>query len=76
VRNPSQDDAHDHFQHVIGSWINAYRALVVNGKDPEAYFGLVDTPAKTIIQVGQVGGILIADALLVQILFVQPNSEL
>jgi hypothetical protein len=50
---------------VMGIWINTHAAFVVNEKDPEAYLDLIRTPAKTIIQTGQVGAILLADALMV-----------
>jgi len=50
---------------VIGLWINIHRAFVVYGADPESYLGLIRTPAKTIIQTGQLGAIILADALVV-----------
>jgi len=50
---------------VIGIWVNIYMAFVVNGNNPEAYLDLIRTPAKTVIQTGQVGAILLADALVV-----------
>ncbi|KAF8222276.1 hypothetical protein L208DRAFT_1462131 [Tricholoma matsutake] len=50
---------------IIGLWINIYMAFVVHGNNPEAYLGLIRTPAKTIYQTGQVGAILLADALVV-----------
>jgi len=50
---------------VIGLWINIHRAFVVHGQDPESYLGLIRTPAKTIIQTGQLGAIILADALVV-----------
>jgi hypothetical protein len=56
------------FQNVIGIWVNTHAAFVVNAKDPEAYLDLIRTPAKTIIQTGQIGAILLADALVVCLL--------
>ena len=53
------------FQNIIGIWVNIHMAFVVNAKDPEAYLDLIRTPAKTIIQTGQIGAILLADALVV-----------
>lgn len=53
-------------QNIIGLWINIYMAFVVHGSNPEAYLGLIRTPAKTIIQTGQLGAILLADALVVR----------
>jgi len=50
---------------VMGLWLNAYRTFVVNGADPMAYLSLIRSPAKTIIQTGQVGAIILADALVV-----------
>jgi len=49
----------------MGLWLNAYRTFVVNGADPMAYLSLIRSPAKTIIQTGQVGAIILADALVV-----------
>jgi hypothetical protein len=47
-------------------------AFVVNGPDPEAYLGLIRTPAKTVIQTGQLGAILLADALVVRCFLLHP----
>jgi hypothetical protein len=41
-------------------------AFVVYGSDPEVYLGLIRTPAKTVIQTGQLGAILLTDALMVR----------
>jgi hypothetical protein len=38
---------------------------VVNANDTEAYLDRIRTPAKTVIQTGQVGAIILADALMV-----------
>lgn len=52
-------------QNLIGLWYSMYLAFVVNGSDPEAYLGLIRTPAKTVFQVGEVGAIIMTDALVV-----------
>jgi hypothetical protein len=49
----------------MGIWIHIYTAFVTNANDPETYLDLITSPAKTIIQTGQVGAILLADALVV-----------
>jgi hypothetical protein len=64
-----------YFQNVMGIWINTHAAFVVNEKDPEAYLDLIRTPAKTIIQTGQVGAILLADALMVRLLSVHSRHK-
>lgn len=43
--------------------------FVVHGKDPEAFLDLIRSTPKTVIQTGQVGAILLADALVVRVLF-------
>jgi hypothetical protein len=48
-------------------------AFVVYGKDPEVFLGLITSTPKTIIQTGQLGAIILADALVVQSFLVQPN---
>jgi hypothetical protein len=45
-------------------------AFVVHGANPESYLGLIRTPAKTVIQTGQLGAIILADALVVQLFLV------
>jgi hypothetical protein len=45
-----------------------HTTFVINIKDPEAYLDLIRSPAKTVIQTGQVGAILLADALVVRLL--------
>jgi len=60
---------------VTGIWINAYRAFIVNAKNTEAYLDLITSPAKTILQTGQVGAIILADALMVYRTFVVWNSN-
>jgi len=50
---------------VIGLWINMYRAFVTHGQDVEKYLGLIRSQAKTIIQTGQLGAIIMADGLVV-----------
>jgi hypothetical protein len=55
-----------HFQNVAGLWMNMYMALAVHGKNPELYLQLIRTPAKLVMQVGQVGAIVLADALVVR----------
>jgi len=55
---------------VIGLWINVYRAFVVNAADTEAFLDLIRSPAKTIIQTGQLGAIILADALMVYRTFI------
>jgi len=61
---------------VMGLWLNAYRTFVVNGADPIAYLSLIRSPAKTIIQTGQVGAIILADALVVYRTFVLWNHNI
>jgi len=61
---------------VMGIWIHIYTTFVVNGNDPLAYLGLITTPAKTIIQTGQVGAIILADALVVYRTFVVWNYNI
>ena len=53
------------FQNTIGLWLNTYRTFVVNGADPMAYLNLIRSPAKTVFQTGQIGAIVLADALVV-----------
>jgi hypothetical protein len=50
---------------VIGLWINIHAAFVVHAEDTEAYLDRIRTPAKIVIQIGQVGAIILADALMV-----------
>ncbi|KAF8232100.1 hypothetical protein L208DRAFT_28578 [Tricholoma matsutake] len=50
---------------IIGLWYSMYLAFVVNGHDPQVYLGLIRTPAKTVFQIGQIGTILLTDALMV-----------
>jgi hypothetical protein len=38
---------------------------VVNGADPMAYLSLIRSPAKTIFQTGEIGAIVLTDALVV-----------
>jgi len=61
---------------VMGIWVHAYTTFVVNGNDPLAYLNLIRSPAKTIIQTGQVGAILLADALVVYRTFVVWNNNI
>jgi hypothetical protein len=42
-----------------------YLTFVVNGHDPQVYLGLIRTPAKTVYQTGQIGSIILTDALVV-----------
>ena len=42
-----------------------YLAFIVYGRDPEVYLALIRTPAKTVFQVGEIGAIVLADALVV-----------
>jgi hypothetical protein len=53
--------------------MNIYAAFVVNANDTEAYLDRIRTPAKTVIQTGQVGAIILADALVVGWLSVRPH---
>ena len=62
-------------QNVTGIWINAYRAFIVNAKNTEAYLDLIASPAKTILQTGQVGAIILADALMVRLLSVSVSCH-
>jgi len=50
---------------IIGLWYNAYLAFVVNGDDVLEYLGLIRTSPKTVFQVGEIGAIVLADALMV-----------
>jgi len=50
---------------VMGLWFHIYTTFVVNAADPLAYLNLIRSPAKTVIQTGQVGAIILADALVV-----------
>jgi len=61
---------------IIGLWMNIYAAFVVNANDTEAYLDLIRTPAKTVIQTGQVGAIILADALVVYRTFVVWNKNI
>jgi len=61
---------------IIGIWINTHMTFVINAKNPEAYLDLIRTPAKTVIQTGQVGAILLADALVVYRTFVLWNCNI
>lgn len=61
---------------VIGLWINIHAAFVVHAADTEAYLDRIRTPAKTIIQTGQVGAIILADALMVYRTFVVWNNNI
>jgi hypothetical protein len=47
-------------------------AFVVNATDVAAYLALIRTPAKTVIQTGQLGAILLADALVVRCFLLHP----
>ena len=62
-------------QNVTDIWINAYRAFIVNAKNTEAYLDLITSPAKTILQTGQVGAIILADALMVRLLSVSATCH-
>lgn len=55
-----------HLQNVIGIWVNVHMAFVLYPKGPKAYLSLIRTPAKSAFQTGQVGAILLADALVVR----------
>ncbi|KIM77170.1 hypothetical protein PILCRDRAFT_825517 [Piloderma croceum F 1598] len=61
---------------VIGLWIHMYTTFVVNADNPEAYLDLIRSPQKTIIQTGQVGAILLADALMVYRTFILWNRNI
>jgi len=61
---------------VIGLWINIHAAFVVHANDTEAYLDRIRTPAKTVIQTGQVGAIILADALIVYRTFVVWNHNI
>ncbi|KIM89431.1 hypothetical protein PILCRDRAFT_813369 [Piloderma croceum F 1598] len=60
----------------MGIWIHIYTAFVANANDPETYLDLITSSAKTIIQTGQVGAILLADALVVYRTFFVWNSNI
>jgi len=61
---------------VMGIWIHIYTTFVVHLADPEAYLDLIRSPQKTIIQTGQLGAILLADALVVYRTFVLWNHNI
>jgi hypothetical protein len=61
------------FQNVMGLWFHIYTTFVVNAADPLAYLNLIRSPAKTVIQTGQLGAIILADALVVRSLPLQPS---
>jgi len=48
---------------------------VVNGADPMAYLSLIRSPAKTIVQTGQIGAIVLADALVVGSFSLHPSVK-
>ena len=48
-------------------------AFIVYGKNPEVFLGLITSTPKTVIQTGQLGAIILADALVVQLLLIRPN---
>jgi len=66
---------HCSFQNVVGLWIHMYTTFVVNADDPEAYLDLIRSPPKMIIQTGQVGAIILADALMVWVLSIRLLAE-
>jgi len=55
---------------VLGIWNHIYTTFVVHGDDPLAFLNLIRSPQKTVIQTGQVGAILLADALVVYRTFI------
>jgi hypothetical protein len=57
----------------MGLWFHIYTTFVVNAADPLAYLNLIRSPAKTVIQTGQVGAIILADALVVRSLSLHPS---
>jgi len=50
---------------IIGLWLNTYMTFVVHGADPMAYLSLIRSPAKTLFQTGEIGAIVLTDALVV-----------
>lgn len=54
-------------QNVVGLWKNIHDAFVVYPDGAAAYLILIRTPAKTVIQTGQIGAIILADALVVRL---------
>ena len=55
--------------------MNIHAAFVVHAADTEAYLDLIRTPAKTVIQTGQVGAIILADALMVSGFLAHPYFQ-
>jgi len=49
----------------MGLWYSTYLAFAVSRNDPMAYLGLIRTPAKTVFQIGEIGAIILTDALVV-----------
>jgi len=50
---------------VVGLWMNVNYAFVLYPGGPTEFAGLIRTTPKTVLQVGQVGAIILADALVV-----------
>lgn len=56
------------FKNVLGIWINTYEAFVVHSANPLPFLGLITSHPKTIFQTGQLGAILLTDALVVSLI--------
>jgi hypothetical protein len=61
------------FQNIIGLWLNTYMTFVVHGADPMAYLSLIRSPAKTLFQTGEIGAIVLTDALVVGSFSLHPS---
>jgi len=55
---------------MLGVWVRTYKAFCLYPTGPIAYFALITTPEKTATQVGQVGGVILGDAMMVYRTFV------
>lgn len=51
--------------HIFGVWVRTYIAVVSYPEGPDAYWSLITTPEKTVTQTGQLGAILLGDAMTV-----------
>ncbi len=55
------------WKHIFGVWVRTFRGFVSYPGGPAAYFALITSVEKTITQVGQVGAVVIADAMTVRL---------
>jgi len=60
---------------IMGLWLNTYRAFIVHADNTAAYLNLIRSPAKTIVQTGQLGAIILADAVIVYRTFIVLGSN-